>query len=215
MESVWNNKFLETPPALSWVYKLDMSNYTKSTESIDTDILSQAIVSVSLGKRESEFVSVYYGGVESKVFTRAKTSDSFSIKFNEDSKYTISNIFEQIYAWENMHQDYPKGDDIRYNSNVAPNTFSINGAVTADQSYTDFTDRIIAINVYSSSYLPNDKNDMEGLRARLEFYGCKIASMNDIEFSYESTETITRDITFFYNFMRFLKPLFEQKDVTT
>lgn len=202
MRSIWNNNFYYTQPALSWVYRLDMSCYTGRGENDpltkkDGDILSEAIIGVSLGKRESEFVPVYFGGVESKVFTRAKTSDSFTIKFSEDKNFTITSIFENLYNYENMNQYYPEsnaGDKV-YNS------YSVNR-----DDYTDINSRIIAIKIFDPNSLPtNEYRADDGLIATLKFYGCKLASLNDMEFSYESTESITRDVTFFYNYMKFIR----------
>ena len=201
MKSIWDNTFYQAQPALSWVYKLDMTNYVKTIsgdstiiEPKDAIILNESIISVSLGKRESEFAPIYYGGVESKIFTRAKTSDSFTIKFSEDKNFNVTNVFEKIYNFENIDQDYPysKNDGV-YNHNI-----------TDEQQYTNFNSRQITIKMFDPNKLPDDE-DTDSLLARLDFYGCKLASLSDIEFSYESTEAITRDVTFFYNFMRFTK----------
>ena len=123
MRSIWNNNFYTKQPALSWVYRLDMSCYTgRGANDVitktDGELLSEAIIGVSLGKRESEFVPVYFGGVESKVFTRAKTSDSFTIKFSEDKLFSVTNIFEKLYNYENMNQEYPETNrgNIEYNN---------------------------------------------------------------------------------------------------
>lgn len=201
MKSIWDNTFYQAQPALSWVYKLDMTNYVKTIsgdstiiEPKDAIILNESIISVSLGKRESEFAPIYYGGVESKIFTRAKTSDSFTIKFSEDKNFNVTNVFEKIYNFENIDQDYPysKNDGV-YNHNI-----------TDEQQYTNFNSRQITIKMFDPNKLPDDENT-DSLLVRLDFYGCKLASLSDIEFSYESTEAITRDVTFFYNFMRFTK----------
>lgn len=222
MKSIWNNTFYTAQPALSWVYRLDMTNYIKSLSSNEdflkeqvTDLLSEAIISVSLGKRESEFAPVYYGGVESKVFTRAKTSDSFTIKFSENKYFDVTSIFEKLYNFENMNQNYPFSSNTEGNAN----NVKYNDNITEEQQYTNFNSRIIKIQIFDPNLLPDDsKWDPEGSPrspvAEMEFYGCKIASLSDIEFSYESTEVINRDVTFFYNYMLFKKKkkgLIEQK----
>lgn len=194
MRSIWNNNFYKTQPALSWIYRLDMSNFGEPITDDDKKELSEAIISVSLGKRESEFVPVYFGGVESKIFTRAKTSDSFTIKFSENKDFSITDTFEYLYNYENMNQDYPESD--RGNS-------SYNYHSTQNEEYSSINSRIITIKIYDPNGLPSVDAIDDGLIAKLSFYGCKIASIGDIEFSYESTEAITRDITFFYNYMRY------------
>lgn len=201
MRSIWNNNFYNKQPALSWVFRLDMSCYTGQGENDpitaeDGKILSEAIIGVSLGKRESEYAPVYFGGVESKVFTRAKTSDSFTIKFSEDKNFTITNIFEKLYRYENMNQRYPESD----RGNIPYNDYS-----PSRPDYLSSPYRIITIKVYDPNALPSIDQIDHGLIAKLSFYGCKIASLNDMEFNYESTETITREVTFFYNYMKFLK----------
>lgn len=211
MKSIWDNTFYREQPALSWVYRLDMTNYIRATSTDkdfltekDADTLSEAIISVSLGKRESEFAPVYYGGVESKVFTRAKTSDSFTIKFSENKYFDVTNIFEKLYNFENMNQNYPFSSNVEGNNN---NT-KYNENITEEQEYTNFNSRIIKIQLFDPNLLPDDsKWEAEGSARspviEMEFHGCKIASLSDIELSYESTEAITRDVTFFYNYMIF------------
>lgn len=201
MRSIWNNNFYTKQPALSWVYRLDMSCYTgRGANDVitktDGELLSEAIIGVSLGKRESEFVPVYFGGVESKVFTRAKTSDSFTIKFSEDKLFSVTNIFEKLYNYENMNQEYPETNrgNIDYN-NYFPSI----------QDYTNINSRIITIKIYDPNALPSTDLIDDGLVTTLNFYGCKIASLSEMEFNYESTEAITRDITFFYNYMKIIK----------
>ena len=198
MQSIWNNDFYDTQPALSWVYKLNMSEYydAKFVKDFKLNTLTDAIISVSLGKRESEFASVFYGGVESKVFTRAKTADSFTVKFNEDKFFTVTRVLESIYNHDNLNQQYPSStgvDEVLYNTETVSRDSAPKGA------------RKIIINAYDPNAMPKDDlNEINRPVFRLIFHGCRIVSLGEIEFSYESTESIVRDCTFVYNYMQIM-----------
>lgn len=195
MQSIWNNTFYHTQPALSWVYKLDMSEYYDGDLyfSMKLGRLTDAIISVNVGKRESEFAPVYYGGISRNVFTRAKNVDTFTLRFNEDKNYTITNILEQIYDRDNMHQNYP----------LNHGTGEFDSYMVAYNDDDGRYARRIKINAYNPTALPENDNDEEnGPLFTLEFYGCRIVSLNEMEYSYESTETIKRECTFVYSYMR-------------
>ena len=104
MESIWNNTFYNNHPALGWVYKLNLSKYASGAFYDKIKTLEQAVVDVQVGKRESEYTSVFYGGLEFKKFTRANNTNNFTIKFNEDKKYTITSILEDLYNRDNLNQ---------------------------------------------------------------------------------------------------------------
>lgn len=186
MNSIWTNTFYQEQPALAWLYRLDLSNFYNGI--VDkADMLSQAVVDVSLGKRENDYTDVYYAGIKRKIFTRAENSSEFTIKFNEDKYYRISSILENIYMIANHNQLYPRstGDDI----------------YTVGQNYTD-DQRKIKINVYDPNHI-SDIDDMDYPLLQWEFYGCQLVSLDDMPFNYESTETITRSATFCYQYMIF------------
>ena len=104
MKSIWNNTFYNNQPALGWVFDISFDEYYEGDNEKTVAGLykfSQAAVDITIGKRESEYTSVYYGGVEFKKFTRAQNTGTFTIKFNEDKFYTITSILESIYNKDN------------------------------------------------------------------------------------------------------------------
>lgn len=185
MDSIWQNSFYETPPAIAWTYKISFNSF-KGVDVKGAEILNKAVVDINVGKRESQYVSVYYGGVEFKKFTRANTAGEISIKFNEDENYTVTKIIESIYENYNMNQDYPtstESDAMAYNSKGKD--------YAIDQN-------IITVQVYKNS-------DLEATEPEVtyNFYGCKIVSLDEIQLSYNSTEDITRSVHFTYDYMKF------------
>jgi len=183
MESIWNNDFYRKQPALAWVYKLDMSNYYTGNDEgiVNTKILSNAIIDISVGKRSSEYAEVYYGGIASKVFTRAQNPDTVTIKFSENKDYDVTTVLENMYNLENFNQLYPTENELIYNEP------------------TEGTHTLI-VNVYNPVELAeNTETPMH----QYIFYQARIVSLDEIQYSYESTEAITRTATFVYNYMLF------------
>lgn len=186
MNSIWTNTFYQEQPALAWLYRLDLSSFYNGI--VDkAGMLSQAVVDVSLGKRENNYTDVYYAGIKRKIFTRAENSSEFTIKFNEDKYYRISTILENIFMIANHNQYYPDS--------------------TGDSPYTmgtGYTDgqQIIKVNVYDPSSI-SEIDSMEYPLLQWEFRGCQLVSLDDMPFNYESTETITRRATFCYQYMIF------------
>lgn len=196
MNSIWANTFYNTQPALAWLYRLDLSSFYNGV--IDKAyILSQAVADISIGKRESNYTDVYYGGVKRKIFTRAENTGEFSIKFNEDKYYTVSTILENMYTMFNMNQYYPSSiGETAYNSNSIPDE-----------------QRIIRVNAYDPRHFTETvdpefhdiqvEHNIEFPLLQWEFYGCQLVSLDEMPFSYESTESITRTATFCYQYMVF------------
>jgi hypothetical protein len=182
MKSIWNNTFYEAQPALGWTFDISFdSYYYGDVSTVQLEKFTQAITDISIGKRESEYTSVYYGGVEFKKFTRAQNTGTFTIKFNEDKYYTITGILEGMYNADNLNQSYFLAGSHVYNTPIAGN-------------------RIIVVNMYDPNrvHYEDDKPI-----ATYEFYDCHIMSIDDVNYSYESTDSITRSVTFVYNYMIF------------
>lgn len=194
MESIWNNTFYNNHPALGWVYKLNLSKYASGAFYDKIKTLEQAVVDVQVGKRESEYTSVFYGGLEFKKFTRANNTNNFTIKFNEDKKYTITSILEDLYNRDNLNQAYPIEENTAYNSPL------FNGI-------NDPKGRIIKVLMFDPNILSTQVLDGENATASIEFafHDCHIVSLDDLTLSYESTESITRSATFVYSFMEFIR----------
>ena len=183
MKSIWNNTFYNTQPALGWTFDISFDEYydgDTSDNTIGLNRLAQAAVDITIGKRESEYTSVYYAGVEFKKLTRAQNSGTFTIKFNEDKFYTITGILENIYNNDNLNQDYFDSGSHVYN-------YPTNGT------------RKIVVNMYDPNVLHSDPNAVVGY----EFYNCRIMTIDDANFSYESADTITRAVTFVYDYMKY------------
>ena len=184
MKSIWNNTFYNTQPALGWTFELSFDQYYQGDNNENVAGLNrfaQAAVDVTIGKRESEYTSVYYGGVEFKKLTRAQNTGTFTIKFNEDKFYTITGILENIYNNDNLNQDYFEEKTRAYNRP------------------TEGT-RTIVVKMYDPNTMNTDPNPV----VSYEFYNCRIMSIDDINLSYESTESITRSVTFVYDYMKYI-----------
>jgi hypothetical protein len=195
MESIWNNDFYRKQPALAWVYKLDMSNYYTGDDEgkINTKILSNAIIDISVGKRSSEYADVYYGGIASKVFTRAQNPDTVTIKFSENKDYDVTTVLENMYNLENFNQLYPTENELMYNT--AP---------------TEGPHKLI-VNIYNPVELAeNTEKPMH----QYIFYNARLVTLDEIQYSYESTEAITRTATFVYNYMVFKNKSMIEADET-
>jgi len=183
MKSIWNNTFYNTQPALGWTFDISFDEYydgDTSNNTIGLNRLAQAAVDITIGKRESEYTSVYYAGVEFKKLTRAQNSGTFTIKFNEDKFYTITGILENIYNNDNLNQNYFDAGSHVYN-------------------WPTIGTRKIVVNMYDPNVLHSDPNAVVGY----EFYNCRIMTIDDANFSYESTDTITRAVTFVYDYMKY------------
>lgn len=200
MDSIWSNNFYKSSPALSWVFKVSFAEYFGGKETSFPleymDILSRAMVDIQVGKRESEYTSVYYGGLEFKKLTRAINTNNFTIKFNENKYFKVTEILEKIYNRNNMNQNYPESDG-GDNDNKPYNT------------KIDLTDEVtykIVVKMYDPNRVANDipKHGEEiNPMGRYEFFGCQLVSLDDFTLSYESNESITRSATFVYDYMKF------------
>jgi hypothetical protein len=179
MKSIWNNTFYNNQPALGWTFDISFDEYYEgdSEGKLGLSRLSQAAVEISIGKRESEFASVYYGGAEFKKFTRAQNNGTFTIKFNEDKFYTITGILENIYDKDNLNQHYFDAGSHVYNSPTIGN-------------------RIIRVNMY-------DPNWINKKPVSYTFFDCRLVTIEEIQLSYESEDSVTKTASFVYNYMQF------------
>lgn len=183
MKSIWNNTFYNTQPALAWTFELSFDEYYEGDNNENAAGLNrfaQAAVDISVGKRESEYASVFYGGVEFKKLTRAQNTGTFTIKFNEDKFYTITGILENIYNNDNLNQNYFDAGTHVYN-------------------WPTIGTRKIVVKMYDPNTMHVDPNPV----VSYEFYNCHIMSIDDASLSYESSDTITRSVTFVYDYMKY------------
>lgn len=183
MKSIWNNTFYNTQPALSWTFDVSFAEYYEGDNNkivAGLDRLAQAVVDITIGKRESEYASVYYAGVEFKKLTRAQNTGTFTIKFNEDKFYTITGILENIYNNDNLNQKYFEAGTHVYNN------------------YTTGK-RVITVKMFDPNTLHTDLNPV----VSYDFFNCRIMSIDDVPFSYESVDSITRSVTFVYDYMQY------------
>lgn len=196
MDSIWKNTFYDTQPALSWVYKVSFIEYINGKEtrlnSEYINILSQAIVDIQVGKRESEYTSVYYGGLEFKKLTRAINANNFTIKFNENKYFKVTEILEKLYNHDNMNQKYTQSTGGEKDMN--PYNSPLEGGYK------------IVIKMFDPNTISTDvvtHGDEQNPTSMYVFYGSKLISLDDITLSYESVESITRNATFVYDYMMF------------
>lgn len=184
MKSIWNNTFYNNQPALGWTFDISFDEYYQGDNNenqLGLNRFAQAAVDISIGKRESEYTSVYYAGAEFKKFTRAQNTGTFTIKFNEDKFYTITGILENIYNKDNLNQDYFDSGTHLYNTPTKGT-------------------RKVVVKMYDPNTIHKDLNPV----VCYEFYDCHIMSIDDVNLSYESTDSITRSATFVYNYMKFI-----------
>ena len=184
MKSIWNNTFYNTQPALSWTFDISFDEYYEGDNNemaAGLGRLAQAAVDITIGKRESEYTSVYYAGVEFKKLTRAQNTGTFTIKFNEDKFYTITGILENIYNNDNLNQEYFEAGTHVYNKPTIGN-------------------RKITVKMFDPNTIHRDPNPVVGY----EFFNCRIMSIDDVPFSYESVDSITRSVTFVYDYMQYI-----------
>lgn len=218
MESIWSNTFYDTPPALSWTFKANFSQLfppmpvavmnnegaenaiaehlaKNHPNSIYSNILSNAVVSVSVGKREANATDVYYAGLQFKKITRVNNTGTLSFTFNENENYDVTSVLEYIYDRDAMNQKYTTYD-ISYRN--------------ADQ----YIPKIIIKTYYSSliSGVTDDEKETEKLEGLEDldnlntaktytFYGCVLQDIDTFELSYDSKGNITRQAVFMYNYM--------------
>lgn len=183
MKSIWNNTFYQNQPALGWTFDISFDEYYEGDNNengMGLDRLAMAAVDISIGKRESEYTSIYYGGVEFKKMTRAQNTGTFTIKFNEDKFYTITGILENIYNNDNLSQTYFDAGTHVYNWPI-------------------IGQRKVVVSMYDPNTIHRDPNPV----VKYEFYNCRIMSIDEVPFSYESTESITRSVTFVYDYMKY------------
>ena len=183
MKSIWNNTFYNTQPALPWTFDISFDEYYTgdSEKNLGLSKFAQAAIDISIGKRESQYTDLYYGGLKFQRMTRAENTGTFTIRFNEDKYYTITGILENIYFTDNYNQYYGAKPDtgIPYNNPTVGN-------------------KKIVIKMYD----PNTCNIDPNVTVKYEFYNCRIMSIDDISMSYENTsETIKRSVTFVYDHM--------------
>lgn len=200
MDSIWSNTFYKSQPALSWVYKVSFAQYFGgSVQEFPIEymnILSKAIVDIQVGKRESEYTSVYYGGLEFKKLTRAINSNNFTIKFNENKYYKVTEILERIYNMNNLSQLYPESDGSE--KDPRPYNTKINAGPNVRYKLI-----VHLMDPNNLAVKEKQKNGEYHEMARYEFYGCQLVSIDDITLSYESTEAISRSASFVYDYMKF------------
>lgn len=213
MRSIWDNNFYNTPPALSWTYKLnfnDFVNFSIKNDKNETvqlispthmSLLNKAAVSINIGERKIENTDIYYGGLAFKVLTRVENGGSFTVKFNEDEDLTITGILETLYNLYGNNKFYfksenltntPYANDMRNNSNEDKTVSVLN---------TNTKHNIISVKIFNSKCL-ND-NVSESKYKQYKFYNCKLLGIEGIDYDYESTDTIVRNATFSYDWMEY------------
>lgn len=193
MLNIWQNTFYYRPPAISWLYVADFSNFTDFNvpefnflkDSEIKNPLNQAIVSLTIPDREVQLESVFYGGMEFPQYTRGNNMGTLTIKFNENSDYLVTRTLETIY------------NKFAYNANNYP-------LAEKPEKYRENNDngQKIIINAYTYNGIGNSDNpNINDYAFSYEFDLCKLIKLDGYELSYESEDTITRTATFSYTTM--------------
>lgn len=200
MRSIWNNAFHSTPPALSWTYEVIFDELLKpifggAGYDIPSRYLTEAVVSINIPDRETETESVYYGGLEFPLYTRHKNAGTFTIKFNENALYEASNALDILYSAYAFNKDY------LYCKGGANELDEINGY--SDGVYPGYGPATITVNIFNPSLVTFVQGAVgpladEVIARRIRFEDCKILSIGGFTLDYESTDTITREVTFSY-----------------
>lgn len=200
MRSIWNNAFHSTPPALSWTYEVIFDELLKpifggAGYDIPSRYLTEAVVSINIPDRETETESVYYGGLEFPLYTRHKNAGTFTIKFNENALYEASNALDILYSAYAFNKDY------LYCKGGANELDEINGY--SDGVYPGYGPATITVNIFDPSMVTFVQGATGALAnevivRRIRFEDCKILSIGGFTLDYESTDTITREVTFSY-----------------
>ena len=221
LRSIWDNNFYNNPPALSWTYKLvfdDLVNFsTKNTNNEiinvitndDMQLLNKAATSVVIGERKVESTDIPYGGLNFKFLTRVENTGTFTVKFNEDNKLSVTNILETLYSLYGNNKFYYM------------NSININTPYANDMRHVDVSDstticdvntkhNIISVKIFNSDCL-NDNQSTYNYK-QYKFYNCKLIGIESIEYNYESTDTITRNATFVYDWLEY-NQVYDNKEV--
>lgn len=218
--SIWDNDFYALPPALSWTFKIVFNDFMEYKASAlgwaltldDMETLNKAATSISIGERKIEQADLYYGGLSFKQLTRVENTGTFTVKFNEDQQYTITTILEKIYSIYGNDKRYffntgGTGSSYPYMGNITPTTSDIttgeNAAIGANLRHN-----IISVKIFIPQRTlndnPNDYSDTPtGFYKQYKFYNCKFVGVENIDYSYESSDTITRSAVFVYDWMEF------------
>lgn len=200
MRSIWNNAFHSTPPALSWTYEVIFDELLKpiyggaAGYDIPSRYLTEAVVSINIPDRETETESVYYGGLEFPLYTRHKNAGTFTIKFNENALYDASNALDILYSAYAFNKNY------LYCKGGVNEEDEINGY--SDGVYFGYSPTI-TVNIFDPSMVTLVQGATGALAnevivRRIRFEDCKILSIGGFTLDYESTDTITREVTFSY-----------------
>ena len=200
MRSIWNNAFHSTPPALSWTYEVIFDELLKpifggAGYEIPSRYLTEAVVSINIPDRETETESVYYGGLEFPLYVRHKNAGTFTIKFNENALYEASNALDILYSAYAFNKDY------LYCKGGVNGLDEINGY--SDGVYPGYGPATITVNIFNPSLVTFVQGAVgpladEVIVRRIRFEDCKILSIGGFTLDYESTDTITREVTFSY-----------------
>lgn len=234
--SIWDNDFYNEPPALSWTfkiifddfitYKLNENDWLVSKN--DMNLLNKAAVSISVGERKIEQTDLYYGGLGFKHLTRVENTGTFTIKFNENSRYAVTDVLERIYHIYGNDKLYfrPSGGDnkgVPYMYNTKPSTGELSQGDTPESMLNcNLRQNIISVKIFDPYRMTlndnveqiegqiNSISDPEAYK-QYKFYNCKLVGLESIEYNYESTDTITRNAVFVYDWMEY-NPIYNNSD---
>ena len=218
IRSIWDNDFYNTPPALAWTFKINFSDFVgfnilndahypvKYITNGDMDILSKAAVSISVGERKIESTDLFYGGLSFKKLTRVDNGGQFPVRFNENSGYDVTNILEKLYSVFGNSKKYffdnNEETPVPYAREMISDDTITEINEQDDRNYVNLRHGIISVQIFDPQITLNN-NEPESCYKQYKFYNCQYIGTEGIEFSYESTDTITRNATFIYDWMEY------------
>lgn len=209
IRSIWDNTFYNTPPALNWTYKInftDFVEYHSNTDNLeitkeDMETLNNAAVSISIGQRKINKTELFYGGLSFQKITRVENSGDFSIKFNENSSYDVTNVLEKLYYFYGNDKGYFK---INSDINIP---YSRNSEHTGN-SGVNGNHNIIQVIIFNPE-VGLDENKEPYRYKEYKFHNCKFLGVENIDYNYDSPDSITRTGLFVYDWMEYNPTLTE------
>lgn len=213
MRSIWDNDFYNTKPALSWTFKIDFTSfvqyflhYVKTgsqyyIHDYEMQLLNQAAFSINVGERKIESTDLFYGGLTFKKLTRVDNSGTFTVGFNEDEYYSVTRVLEKLYNLYGVSKSYFKSNNKDYDQYMSNMNTIIPPTDETNSIQGNVKQNIISVKIFKSDTLDDDMSGNE--YRQYKFYNCKLLGLEGFNFSYENSDTITRNATFAYDWMNF------------
>lgn len=187
IRSIWNNPYYRNyKPIPKWAFVVDFGSFILHNDPaiqhnglIDSykDILSQALVNVVWGKRETSIVKTYYAGVEANCPGRVQNTGELNITFNDDQEMRISKCLDEIFNGECSNDEYFEGNGA-YIGNVKSGFNKVDRSITV---------HILKPQTIMQSEIVAPEYQEAG---SVTFHNCILTGINEEEFSYDNHDDI-------------------------